>query len=416
VPTAVSSPAGDLAPDADEWAFAEVVDAAADVEPLAATGDGTALTSGDATRDRPAVARPSAPDLPFEWREARIDRTFHAQRLDKALVALAPEFSRSHLQGLIAQGHVELDGRSAAKPAQRLEAGQRLRVQLVPTAESLAYRAEALPLQIVHEDDHLLVIDKPAGLVVHPAPGHWSGTLLNALLAHHAGAAGLPRAGIVHRLDKDTTGLMLVGKTLPAVTALVRAIASRQVSRRYLALAHGRVDPAEQTVDAPIGRDPRSRIRMAVVAERAGGRAARTDFVCLAQLALAAANTAGIAGEAAASAAGPPAGAGLARTARAWPGGGWVSALRCSLHTGRTHQIRVHAASRGHPLLADALYGGEPALGLTRQALHAVELALAHPVSGVPMAWHRPPPADFAAAWAAVVGEGAAARLPDAGA
>jgi 23S rRNA pseudouridine1911/1915/1917 synthase len=227
-------------------------------------------------------------------------------------------------------------------------------------------------LAIVHEDEHLLVVHKPAGLVVHPAAGHWSGTLLNALLAHHAGAAALPRAGIVHRLDKDTSGLMLVGKSLPAVTALVRDIAARDVQRLYVALAWGDV-PASAVVDAPIGRDPHSRLRMAVVSVGRGGREARTDVQCLARRE-------------------------------------GVSALRCRLHTGRTHQIRVHLASRGWPLVSDALYGGRPGLGLERQALHAVRLALRHPVTGLPLSFFAPPPADFARAWEQVAG---ATMAPD---
>jgi 23S rRNA pseudouridine1911/1915/1917 synthase len=369
-----------------EWLLGE-----ADIEAVAdGGGDAGTVAAIDAAQGHDGAA-----DEAFEWREARIGREHHGERLDKALVALAPEFSRSHLQGLIADGHVWIDARAAGKAAQRLEVGQRLRVQLVPTAESLAYRPEALPLEIVYEDAHLLVIDKPAGLVVHPAPGHWSGTLLNALLAHHAGAAALPRAGIVHRLDKDTSGLMVVGKTLPAVTALVRAIAARQVSRRYLALVHGAFEPAEQSVEAPIGRDPRSRIRMAVVPERAGGRAARTDFCCVAQAHVESSSRTPMPVRAVAGGIEPVGGAG--------PGGGRVSALRCTLHTGRTHQIRVHAASRGHPLLADALYGGRAALDLARQALHAAELGLAHPITGEPLVWHRAPPPDFAAAWDQVV-------------
>ncbi|MBP6901844.1 MAG: RluA family pseudouridine synthase [Burkholderiaceae bacterium] len=291
-------------------------------------------------------------------------------RLDKALVALAPEFSRSHLQGLIERGHVRLDGQVQTTASRKLRPGQQLELELVPTAESLAFRPEAMVLDIVHEDAHLLVLNKPAGLVVHPAAGNWSGTLLNGLLAHHAGAFGLPRAGIVHRLDKDTSGLMVVAKTLPAMTALVRAIAAREVRRIYLALAHGAPRWSELSIDAPIGRDPQSRLRMAVVAS---GKPARTDVECLAR-----AQPDGLDGQA-------------------------VAALRCKLHSGRTHQIRVHLASRGHPLLADALYGGKPALGLTRQALHATELAFAHPHDGRAMAFQAPLPADLAAAWALVM-------------
>ena len=299
-----------------------------------------------------------------ELREAEIDAALHGQRLDKALVAIAPEFSRSYLQTLIAGGHAWLDGRAASTASRRVQAGQRLRVELVPTSESQAFRAEAMDLVIVHEDEQVIVVDKPAGLVVHPAAGHWTGTLMNGLLAHHAGALVLPRAGIVHRLDKDTSGLMVVAKTLPAMTALTRDIAARAVQREYLALAHGEWPAGETPVEAPIGRDQRLRTRMAVVA---GGKPARTDVTLIA-----------IRDD--------------------------VSAVRCRLHTGRTHQIRVHLASRGHPLVADALYGGRPLLGLQRQALHAARLAFAHPASGVTMHFEAPPPADFATAWHKVIG------------
>ncbi len=296
----------------------------------------------------------AAADAPVEWRHGHVERALHGQRLDKALVALAPEFSRSHLQRLLEAGHVRVDDVVA-----------QAQLGLVPTDESRAFRPQPMALAVLHEDEHLLVVDKPAGLVVHPAPGHWQGTLLNGLLAHHAGAAALPRAGIVHRLDKDTSGVMMVGKTLPAVTALVRAIAAREVHRRYRAIAapgRGVVPAPAFSVDAPIGRDPVSRLRMAVVAL---GRPARTDFEIEA-----------------------------ARD-------GFVG-LRCTLHSGRTHQIRVHAASRGLPLVGDTLYGGRPALGLQRQALHAFELALLHPVEGHALAFRCEPPADFAAAWAAL--------------
>ena len=299
-----------------------------------------------------------------EQRSAVVGDAGHAQRLDKALVTMAPEFSRSHLQGLIEQGHVRVDGRVATTASRKLVLGQHVEIDLIPPAESQAFRPEPVPLAVVHEDAHLLVIDKPAGLVVHPAAGNWSGTLLNGLLAHHPEAATLPRAGIVHRLDKDTSGLMVVGKTLPAVTALVRAIAAREVRRQYLALAHGAVAAGPFCIDAPIGRDPVSRVRMAVVAS---GKPARTDIERLA-----------VAADA---------------------GGHAVSAVRCTLHTGRTHQIRVHLASRGHPLLADATYGGRPLLGVGRQALHAARLGFVHPVSGDLLAFEAPLPPDLQAAW-----------------
>ncbi|HNU10408.1 MAG TPA: RluA family pseudouridine synthase [Rubrivivax sp.] len=299
-----------------------------------------------------------------EQRRFEIDLAGHGERLDRLLARAAPEFSRSHLQGLVTAGHVLVDGQPCTHNARRLRSGQAVRVTLVPTAESQAFRPQPMPLSIVFEDEQILVVDKPAGLVVHPAAGNWSGTLLNGLLAHHGPASRLPRAGIVHRLDKDTSGLVVVGKTQEAVTALVRDIAARRVQREYLAIAWGELQPPVQRIEAPIGRDPVQRTRMAVVA---GGKPARTDV-----------------------------------EVRALRDG--FSALRCRLHTGRTHQIRVHLAWRGHPLVADALYGGRPALGLQRQALHATRLAFEHPLSRRPMGFDCPPPPDFAAAWMWIVG------------
>jgi 23S rRNA pseudouridine1911/1915/1917 synthase len=299
------------------------------------------------------------PDAGVERRAFQVEPHEHGQRLDKVLAARASEFSRSHLQSLIERALVRVEGAAARVAAKRVQAGQRVEIELQPTEESRAFTPEPMALSVVFEDEHLLVIDKPAGLVVHPAPGNWRGTLLNGLLAHHAGAKVLPRAGIVHRLDKDTSGLMVVAKTLAAMTALVRAIAAREVRREYQAIATGAVSAALESIDGPIGRDPVSRIRMAVVAS---GKPARTD------LRLAASD-------------------------------GRFSALWCRLHSGRTHQIRVHLASRGHPLVADALYGGAPSLGLTRQALHAARLGLAHPLHGEALAFESPLPADLAAAW-----------------
>lgn len=303
------------------------------------------------------------PDAGFEHRERALAMADHGLRLDKVLTLLAPEFSRNHLQGLIEAGHVRVDGTVSSTSSRKLKAGQIVQVTLVPPAESRAFTPEAMALDVVYEDADVLVVNKPAGLVVHPAAGNWSGTLLNGLLARDPAAAQLPRAGIVHRLDKDTSGLMVVGRTLPAVTALMRDIAERTVKRRYLALAHGDVGRAEFTVDAPVGRDPAVRVRMAVTSQ---GKPARTDVMPL-----------------------------------GFRDG--VSAVRCTLHTGRTHQIRVHLAHEGHPLVADTVYGGRPLLGLARQALHAFELGFAHPVSRQPLSFECPPPADFAAAWAAVL-------------
>lgn len=305
----------------------------------------------------------SEPDGQAESRGASVPDTSHGERLDRFLTGLAPEFSRSHLQTLIERGLVRVGGQAVLQASRRLKAGQTVTVSLALPEESRAFTPQAMPLVVLYEDAHVLVVDKPAGLVVHPAAGHWTGTLLNGLLARDPACAQLPRAGIVHRLDKDTSGLMVVARSLPAMTALVRDIAARTVRRRYLALAHGRLGAAPFSIDAPIGRDPSARVRMAVVP---GGKPARTDVERIAVH-------------------------------------GDISALRCALHTGRTHQIRVHLASQGHPLVADTLYGGALALGMTRQALHATELGFAHPIDGRPLLFDCPPPVDFDQAWQSVV-------------
>lgn len=302
-----------------------------------------------------------------ETRRALVSIDKHGERLDKALVDCVPEFSRSYLQQLMESGLVSLNGVVVTKASHKVKAADQVAIELRPTPQSQAFKPEPMALKVVYEDAHLLVVNKPAGLVVHPAPGHWSGTLLNGLLAHHKDFLLVPRAGIVHRLDKDTSGLMVVARHRESMDKLVHDIAARTVKRQYLALAHGAwLAKRTVSVETPIGRDPRNRLRMAVVdlAQHAG-KSAKTDFVLLGQ-------------------------------------SGAHCLVRCILHTGRTHQIRVHMASIGYPLLADSVYGGAQDLGMERQALHAERLAFDHPVTGLPLVFEAGAPADMQAAIARI--------------
>jgi 23S rRNA pseudouridine1911/1915/1917 synthase len=299
------------------------------------------------------------------------------ERLDRFLALIQTDLSRSRLQALIRDGRVEVNGRPA-RASTRVQSADRVVVRL-PAPEPSLMVPEARPLRIVFEDEWLLVLDKPPGMVVHPGAGVREGTLVHALLHHVPGieaVGGAGRPGIVHRLDKDTSGLMVVAKTERAYRALVAAIAAREVRRAYVALAWGVPSSGAGRIEAPIGRDPRHRKRMAVV--RSGGRPAVTHW----------------------------------RRAESF---GAVSLLELRLETGRTHQIRVHLAHLGHPVVGDAVYGGGPKkqlrLGplqrslpdalferLHRQALHAAGLAFSHPVTGEALSFESPLPDDMAGA------------------
>ncbi len=284
-------------------------------------------------------------------------------RLDQALAKLMPLHSRSRLQAWLREGRIRIDGAPESEPTRKIWGGERIEVEVKEDPRAVPDEAEDIALAIVHEDEDILVVNKPAGLVVHPGSGNWAGTLLNALLHHAPALAIIPRAGIVHRLDKETSGLLVVAKTLEAQTDLVRQLQARTVHRHYLALVHGPVAGAG-TVDAPIGRHPSQRVKMAVVAE---GREARTHYSVLERFEQA-------------------------------------TLLECRLETGRTHQIRVHMASIGHPLVGDPTYGkrGNARAGslsllaaFPRQALHAFRLALIHPRTHEEIAWEAPLPEDF---------------------
>jgi 23S rRNA pseudouridine1911/1915/1917 synthase len=292
-------------------------------------------------------------------------------RLDRYLASALPDLSRARLQALIAGGHVRLEGR-AARPSSPVREGDRITVA-VPEATPALPTAEDIPLAIVHEDAHLAVVDKPAGLVVHPGAGTPAGTLVNALLARLrglSGVGGVLRPGIVHRLDRGTSGLLVVAKDDATHLALSRQFAGRSVEKEYLALVLGVPAAREGVVEAPIGRDPVHRKKMSVRAPR--GKSARTRY----------------------------------RVVEAFDG---AALVRVRIETGRTHQIRVHLASLGHPVAGDALYGGtrrpssksaaaREALGsLLRPALHAARLVFTHPATGERLVFESPVPGDLAA-------------------
>lgn len=310
-----------------------------------------------------AVAEPAPEEI-----ELTVPADCTGLRLDQALARLLPEYSRSRLQQWVRDGGVSVNG-AQASVKQKVSGGQIILVEPEAAPEVSAYLPENIPLDILHEDDTLMVINKPAGLVTHPGSGNWTGTLLNALLHHAPQVANVPRAGIVHRLDKDTTGLLVVAKTLQAQTDLVRQLQARSVKREYLAIVEGCV-MSDGTVEAPIGRHPQQRIKMAVVGS---GKEAITHYKILERLP-------------------------------------HHTLVQCNLETGRTHQIRVHMQYIGHAMVGDATYGSKARVfkvkteddqiraalqKFARQALHATKLALVHPQSGEMVKWEAPMPADM---------------------
>ena len=299
-------------------------------------------------------------------------------RLDKALAEIFPDFSRARLQALLAEGVVSRDGQAVSGGSARAQPG--LYTIILPPIVSATPTPEAIPLTVLFEDADLIVIDKPAGMAAHPAPGCETGTLVNALLAHCgaslSGIAGVARPGIVHRLDKDTSGVMAAAKSDRAHAGLSALFATHDIERTYIALTRGAPSPAKGRIETLIGRSSSDRKKMAVL--RSGGRNAITDYAVQKVFGLAA------------KAGGAP----------------MAARVACTLHTGRTHQIRVHLASKGAPILGDPTYGsGSPAApvraaiagaGLARQALHAAVLGFVHPVTGEALRFETAPPRDMA--------------------
>lgn len=285
-----------------------------------------------------------------------VPETEAGRRLDQVLALLLPQYSRNRLQTWIKAGQVLVDGETETETKRKVYGGESLVVMALPDQEMLSQVPEDIPLDVVYEDEVLMVLNKPPGMVVHPGSGNWSGTLMNALLHYSPQLAHVPRAGIVHRLDKDTSGLLVVAKTLQSQTDLVRQLQSRTVKREYFAVVIGELR-GKGTVDAPIGRHPSQRIKMAVVP---GGKPSVTHY----------------------------------RVQARYEG---ATLVYCRLETGRTHQIRVHMASLGFPLLGDQVYGrATPDLpAFERQALHAARLGLIHPVTGEEMHWEVPMPEDM---------------------
>ncbi len=339
--------------------------------------DAGPLNSADAADDADDADAPTplAPTAPLHLVVAPAQ---DGMRLDRALAELLPGVSRSRLQQWIADGGV----RRAAQPALRalplrakdpVFAGDAFDVTPLAAPDASAFTPEPMALSIVHADEAILVLDKPPGLVVHPAAGHWHGTLLNGLLAHDAALVNVPRAGIVHRLDADTSGLMVVARTVAAHADLVRQLQARTVTREYWAVVSGAL-PEAGTIDAPIARDPRNPLKFAVRSGPAA-REARTQY---------------------------------RRIAVVEHAGRTFSWVACRLETGRTHQIRVHLEHLGHPLVGDPVYQrGRPTAPnaadapawarFERQALHACKLGLQHPVNGLALQWFRQPPPDLRA-------------------